>query len=88
MVGLERECRTREVSDYRIPLYFSITGNDTVDPLIVDSPKYGHSITNLSTKDTTCGLSIIPMIHNEPPEEENLSTKKKSAEFMMFPKCP
>ena len=54
----------------------------TVKPLIVDSPKYGHSIINLSTKDTTYSPSIIPTIYFEPPKEENLSTKSKSAEFM------
>ena len=43
-----------------------------VAPLIVDSPKYGHSIINLSTKDMTYGPSIIPAIHFEPPKEENL----------------
>ena len=60
----------------------------TVDPLIVDSPKYGDSRINLSTKDTTYGPSIIPTIHFEPPKEENLSTKSKSIEFMSNPKCP
>jgi hypothetical protein len=37
---------------------------------------------NLSTKDTTYGPSIIPTTHFEPPKEENLSTKNKSAKFM------
>ena len=43
---------------------------------------------NLSTKDMTYGPSIIPTIHFEPPKEENLSTKNKSAEFMSSPKSP
>ena len=45
-------------------------------------------ITNLSTKDMTYGPSIIPTIHFEPPKEDNLSTKSKSAEFMSSPECP
>ena len=61
---------------------------DTVEPLIVDSPKYGHSIINLSTKDMTYSPSIIPTIHFEPPKEENLSTKNKSATFSLSLKCP
>ena len=36
----------------------------------------------------TYGPSIIPIIHFEPPKEENLSTKNKLAEFMSSPKCP
>ena len=60
----------------------------TVEPPIVNSPKQGHSITNLSTKDMTYSPSIIPTIHFEPPKEDNLSTKNKSAEFMLSPKCP
>ena len=59
-----------------------------VAPLIVDSPKYGHSIVYLSTKDKTLSPSIIPAIHFEPPKVENLSTKNKSADFMSSPKCP
>ena len=43
---------------------------------------------NLSTKDMTYGPSIFPVIHFESPKEENLSTKNKSAEFMLSPKCP
>ena len=46
------------------------------EPLKVDSPKYGHSIINLSTKDITYGPSIIPTIHFEPPKEENLSIQR------------
>ena len=43
---------------------------------------------NLSTKNTTYGSSIIPTIHFEPPKGDNLSIKKKSAEFELPPKCP
>ena len=57
-------------------------------PLIVDSPKTGHSTINLSTKDMTYCPSIIPTIHFEPLKEENPSTKNKSAKFMSSPKCP
>ena len=57
-------------------------------PLIVDSPKCGHSIINLSTKDMTYSPSIIPTIHFEPPKEEYLSTKNKSVEYMLSRKCP
>ena len=54
----------------------------------VHSPKYGHSIVNLSTKDMAYCPSIIPTMYFEPPKEENLSTKNKSAGFMLSPKCP
>ena len=54
----------------------------------VHSPKYGHSIVNLSTKDMAYCPSIIPTMYFEPPKEENLSTKNKSVEFMLPPKCP
>ena len=42
----------------------------------------------LSTKDMAYGLStIIPTTHFEPPKEENLSTKSKSVELVLSPKC-
>ena len=57
----------------------------------MDFPIYGHSIysyniVNLSTMDTTYSPSTIPTIHFEPPKEENLSAKNKSAKFISFPK--
>ena len=39
--------------------------------LVMNSPKYGHSIVNLSTDDMTYGPSIIAIIHFGPPKEEN-----------------
>ena len=48
---------------------------------IVDSPKEGHKIMYLFSKDMTYTLSqhtyIIPTVHFEPPKEEDLSTKNK-----------
>ena len=38
-------------------------------PPIVNSPKSGHSITNVSTKDTTYGPSIIPTMLFEHPKK-------------------
>ena len=54
----------------------------------MDSPKYGHSMISLSTKDMTYDLIIIPTIQFEPFKEENVSTKNKSDEFMLSMKCP
>ena len=34
------------------------------------------------------GPSIIPTMHFEPPKEDNLSTKDRSAAFMLSPKFP
>ena len=34
------------------------------------------------------GPSIIPTIHFEPSNEDNLSTRNKAAEFLPGPKCP
>ena len=60
----------------------------TEETPIVDSPKQGHSIINLSTKDMIYAPSTIPTLHFEPPKKENFSTMNKSAEFMLSPKCP
>ena len=45
---------------FRKSLKYRIATN-TVEPQIVDSPKQGHSIINLSTKDMTYGPRIIPI---------------------------
>ena len=54
--------------------------------------RYGDTIIDLSTKNT-CWLSRVPKIafHNytfEPLKEDNLSTKNKTAEFILSLTCP
>jgi hypothetical protein len=55
---------------------------------LVDSPKQRHGMISLSTKDMTYGLSINPTVHFESRKEGTLSTKNKSAEYMLYTKCP
>ena len=55
----------------------------------------GHSEigTQDNTKDTGQGPIIVfpihvALIHFEPPKEDNLSTKDKTTEFILIPRCP
>ena len=59
---------------------------DTVITLIMDSPKYGHSIINLYTKNMTYSPGTIPTIHFEPPKEDNLYLYKEH--IYAGTKCP
>ena len=66
----------------------------TVEPPIVDPPRKGHCMVDLSIKDTarrpkkiTFPIVSIQCIENL-REEDNVSIKDKTAEFILLPKCP
>ena len=64
--------------------------SNTAEPLIVDSPKQGHSVITLSTKDKAGGSkthNFSPLIQYnfEPPKEDNfLTTNKQSCPEVSF----
>ena len=60
----------------------------TVEPPIVDPPKLGHCIINLSTKDTVRGPKNYMPYSFSTFREDNLSIKDKTAEFILSPTCP
>ena len=61
-------------------------------PLIVDPPRKGHNINDLSTRDTARGPKKLPSLYfqyiDNLREEDNLSTKDKTSEFILSPTCP
>ena len=63
-----------------------------MEPPIVHTPRLGHNIIDLSTKDTVQGPKklfpyTVVLIHFEPPKKDNLSTKDTTAELILSPKC-
>ena len=64
----------------------------TVEPLIKDPPRKGHCMLDLSIRDTVWGPknyhSLYFLFIKNLREEDNLSIRDKTAEFILSPKCP
>ena len=65
--------------------------SSTVEPPKEDTPRRGQCIKYLSIKDTAFVpkfTSLYKLYIKKPLKEDNLSTRDKTAEFILVPKCP